>query len=794
MTLEIGHPQEQTDPPAPTLAPERMQHTSTITGGESMNLTATSRATSLFCMLAAFAIMATPARAQDPVDVGSEFIYFVDGLNVLVPGLSASIADDPLNVENKALRFGYGDFGMSGMTFNTAVGADMTAMVAETAGAGKTLYLRMLVDPILAGRGICNPADGGGCLSLTLLDAITGPQDAAAIEAGTSSPEMRLKWFITEDLKDGAWHDLAIPLPPTTIAALDSAKVGKNADGSALASPLDDLAMNWKYSGAWAGGFGIGCCGSAGTGSDDPLFQEFSWDAVGQLGIQFDFNDGGGGEIFIDDIYIGDASTDLGAASGAPSAMSAVTFAADGAKNVVSWTHNPAFGGYNVYADENPITTARLIAGEVSRLGTVAFNASSFGIDHVLEVPHPSMAPLDVYYAVTSTSLFGVENTDVSASAGSIANGDLASQAFIMELTTPEADLVFDDLQATIAGRDAFPAGTVPFNVDLSHWSASEGGLPDNNDDVSGSFWIGFNREYGELYFYGEVKDDIESLHPGTSACNGCEAWGYDSVEIGWGSYDVRDVDGGSILGGSPHENYGRVAEPDVQLRFSNLATGLTSTFASAQAGAEAEGEVPGGGSVFAPLLDGTGATIGYKFLSLMPYAGFAFPATGDEVFTPPALDGVKLIPFNIAINDGDTDGQNPRDTQVQWSTKPNATNQWWNTPAQWLTVAVAGRATATPNEEEIDLPLTYALGQNYPNPFNPATTIDFSLAAGQNVSLTVYNVLGQKVATLVNGDMMNAGSHQVRFDARNLTSGMYLVRLEAGTAYTQTRSMMLLK
>lgn len=86
----------------------------------------------------------------------------------------------------------------------------------------------------------------------------------------------------------------------------------------------------------------------------------------------------------------------------------------------------------------------------------------------------------------------------------------------------------------------------------------------------------------------------------------------------------------------------------------------------------------------------------------------------------------------------------------------------------------------------------SYALEQNYPNPFNPTTSINFSIAKASNVKLIIYNVLGQKVATLVNG-YMNAGAHSVRFNAINLASGVYLYSLEAGD-FRMNKKMVLLK
>jgi len=96
-----------------------------------------------------------------------------------------------------------------------------------------------------------------------------------------------------------------------------------------------------------------------------------------------------------------------------------------------------------------------------------------------------------------------------------------------------------------------------------------------------------------------------------------------------------------------------------------------------------------------------------------------------------------------------------------------------------------------------IELPISFALMQNYPNPFNPETNLEFALPYAAHVTLTVYNVLGQSVVTLVDGELP-AGTHEVQWrgtdqQGRAVASGVYLYRLQAGTE-TMTRKMMLLK
>jgi hypothetical protein len=98
--------------------------------------------------------------------------------------------------------------------------------------------------------------------------------------------------------------------------------------------------------------------------------------------------------------------------------------------------------------------------------------------------------------------------------------------------------------------------------------------------------------------------------------------------------------------------------------------------------------------------------------------------------------------------------------------------------------------------------PKAFGLQQNYPNPFNPTTSIAFQLPVVSKVTIRIYNIIGQEVATLLNGEVLAAGDQSVKFDATNLTSGVYFYRISAESAakdgksesFVSVKKMMLVK
>jgi len=154
-------------------------------------------------------------------------------------------------------------------------------------------------------------------------------------------------------------------------------------------------------------------------------------------------------------------------------------------------------------------------------------------------------------------------------------------------------------------------------------------------------------------------------------------------------------------------------------------------------------------------------------------------------------------IQYKYGINYGDVDnnqGANDNENGVGQDHFVTFLNDiTYSTVTDTFNVMTDKPADIYISAEDVELaPTEFSMSQNYPNPFNPSTTISFALPKASNVVLKVYNLLGQEVATLINGQM-NSGSHNVRFDASNLTSGMYIYKIQAGS-FTSTAKMMLVK
>ncbi len=203
-----------------------------------------------------------------------------------------------------------------------------------------------------------------------------------------------------------------------------------------------------------------------------------------------------------------------------------------------------------------------------------------------------------------------------------------------------------------------------------------------------------------------------------------------------------------------------------------------------------------------APNTDNTHAFAAYEIGAITPLGTNLFNIQGHLTFN-------NNVNFQLHYNDIQLLGYNIDESTIQVKYWDEQSNSWVEVPNAQVNTETNTVTFAT-NEVSNYLILTgdqatgihppeaelkangFYLEQNYPNPFNPTTTIRFTLSHNAPVVLTVYNVLGQKVVTLLH-QTMNAGTHQIQFDGRDLPSGTYFYELNVD-GKSRVRMMNLMK
>jgi hypothetical protein len=157
------------------------------------------------------------------------------------------------------------------------------------------------------------------------------------------------------------------------------------------------------------------------------------------------------------------------------------------------------------------------------------------------------------------------------------------------------------------------------------------------------------------------------------------------------------------------------------------------------------------------------------------------FEWASDSLFTDSRIDSTGLDTLSVAapLVNGKT---------YWWKVRAHNSYGWgpFSEVWQFRRVLIAG---IDPGE---NIPTEYSLSQNFPNPFNPSTVIKYGLPAQSHVVLEVFDIMGQRVALLVN-EMQDPGFHEVQFEREGLASGLYLYRIKAGN-FTETKKLILLR
>ncbi len=163
------------------------------------------------------------------------------------------------------------------------------------------------------------------------------------------------------------------------------------------------------------------------------------------------------------------------------------------------------------------------------------------------------------------------------------------------------------------------------------------------------------------------------------------------------------------------------------------------------------------------------------------------------ESYNPDNVYFGDKIPNDNCEYDSDNNGTRDSNWAIEWQNSHTEGVDWYSCyaahsqslngnqkayAAWWLWASLAGWNISTAIDDPTELPNNFELSQNYPNPFNPTTTIQYNLPVAGKVNLIVYNILGEKVESLVN-ENQPAGSHQITFNSDKLSSGIYFYKLE---------------
>jgi len=469
---------------------------------------------------------------------------------------------------------------------------------------------------------------------------------------------------------------------------------------------------------------------------------EFDTTAVNKFEILAE-GSGNGYTILFDDMWTGNPDIDVLP----PSPPTTLFVVPDNLTNLVTWVDTPNEEGetYQIYYSTDPITDLMAPNVEVVEQGVNALENSG-SISHLLYSPLAD-STVDYYYAVTATDAAGNQSAPVTSAN---ATSNTAKGIATISLDVPSNFVADGDLSEW--------SGVKPFEM-----APSLGTPIVTNTTISGdgdlSLDVYFAADNDYLYFAMDVTDDVVD----TTAANSFEQ---DSPDLFIGTYDWHGV---------PNSGYGRGARADHHLRFNHNQVILDNQ----------------GGAVLVTAGSAdyhweTSFPVGYVLEGRIAWADIAAPG-GDDVFVP--VNGFR-VPFDMSVNDAD--GGGIREGIMAWS--PYNEDRSFQSPEWWLYTWIGDRNSPIVGigDDDATIPVEFALEQNYPNPFNPTTTIEYNLAKQADVKLTVYNTVGQKVATLVN-QSQTQGRYSVALDASQFASGIYFYRLEAGS-FVQTRKMILMK
>ncbi len=415
---------------------------------------------------------------------------------------------------------------------------------------------------------------------------------------------------------------------------------------------------------------------------------------------------------------------------------------------VVEWTDNAdnLNETYNVYASTQPITD--LAANGVLRIGTKIPRA----VQYWNHRPYTTNGDdVTYHYAVTATGLDAVE-TPLTNTVGPVT---MKSTKTIKAVYKKNFNFNID---GSLAEFEEFKEYA---NVPES--GSATGTWDIESTDINGTVYFVADDYY--LYIGAEIVDDDVVMDPGG------QAWEGDALEIFMSVYPIAGVKEWHDLG-----DIDKAGMNDYRFAFTSW------------------GEVQKNGTA-------VWATNGMEFLVLPSPTGYLIEALIE--FDSLAVDGYMpkhgdMLPLRIDINDKDLVADAPSTTRVGQCHLGGISNtENWKRPSTWGYIEIYDPEQVDVEKPVVMVPLKTEISGNYPNPFNPTTILRYELAKDTQVSLVIYNMLGQKIKTLVDAPKA-IGSYQVTWDGTNdisqkVTTGIYFYTFKAD-GYQKTGKMLLVK
>ncbi len=446
--------------------------------------------------------------------------------------------------------------------------------------------------------------------------------------------------------------------------------------------------------------------------------------------------------VYFDNIWTGNPTFD----NVPPEAPQSVTAAAGTYVNTIVWLDvvGEENETYDVYYSTSPITeiTEEL---EVLALG---IEEGTQTVDHVLRAPATDQT-VDYYYAIVCVDAAGNLSTP-GQTASSVSN--TAKGVTVINWGAPSG--------FAADGSISEWSGVTPFRMYPSDGSGSvvTNTEVDNDADLSADIYLAFDNDY--IYFAFDIEDNVFQVDSTMTS------YLVDSPDLFIGLYNWHGV---------THTAYQSGDEPDYHFRMNSNKV-IIDNLSSATI-----------------MYIGENYSFTEKFPSGYVAEGkISFDAlsalSGDVRFIP--SEGQR-IPIDFSINDNDTPNTDEREGIMSYS--PFNEDESYQDVSRWLYTWVGPEWVSGVEEDRNVLEVNeYYLSQNYPNPFNPSTNIKYSIKEAGMVSMKIFNVLGQEVATLIN-QYQNKGSYVASFDASQLASGVYIYQIKSGN-FVASKKMMLIK